>query len=384
VIETKAAALKRCLGGGTVDEEFLARALGEEYKHRRDIWSFLQSFIDAHPSTSAEIVKALWRWRSAFYSLRYLENERDKLIVQEPVDQNILQTVASNIEKFQSQKSGAKLAISALASQWENWVLEQNYGHDDHVGNEELGDDQVEEKVRSILRQRSLVVEWGKSKKKESLVEILRESYGHGGENTRTDEQQLVSPMRPTSSNARSDKSEERWEMVSKEEVREQPCNQAFPDTCAVKTLPFRRADGTLDPELAKFTVKSGILSWGQVLPIYYGSLQEKLTNNANRPIEMLPGGTIMQHIYTYKSAARVGDWKVRRYYSNWRAEDLRDPDAEMFQAGWVVCHDDIDPWDIVQRVRALGTRYGPGAVSNGNEHTDKAGLGATSPLFCG
>ena len=384
VIETKAAALNRCLGG-IVDEKSLARVLREEYKYRRDIWSRLQSFIDAFPQTSyPEIVNALQQWRSTFYSLRYLENERDKLIIQEPVDQNVLQAVASNIEKFKSQKLGAKLSISALACQWENWILKQNYGHDDHVGNEDLGDDQVEEKVRFVLRQRSLVVEWGKSEKEESLGEILRQSYGHGRENTRTNEQQQVNLMRPGSSNARTDKSEDRWDIFSKEEVTEQPCNQAFPDTCEVKTLLFHHADGTLDPELAKFTVKSGILSWGQVLPIYYGSLQEKLTNNANSPLEMLPGGTIMQYIYTYKSAARVGDWKVRRYYSNLRAGDPWDPDAEKFQAGWVVCHDDIDPLDIVQRVRALGTRYGPGAVSNGNEHTDKVGLGAISQLLCG
>jgi hypothetical protein len=384
VIETKAAALNRCLGG-IVDEKFLARALGKEYRHRRDIWSRLQSFIDAFPPASyPEIVNALRRWRSAFYSLRYLENKREKLIIQEPVDQNVLRTVASNIKKFQSQKLGAKLSSSALASQWENWVLRQNYGHDDHIGNEELRDDQVDENVRFVLRQRTLVVEWGKSEKKESLGEILRESYGHGGKNMRTNKQNQVNSMRPGSSNASTDKSEERREMVSKEELTEQRCNQAFPATCAVKTLPFRRANGTLDPVFAKFTVKSGILSWGQVLPIYYGSLQEKLTNNANGPLEMLSGGTIMQHVYTFKSAARIGDWKVRRYYSNLRAGDPLDPDAEKFQAGWVVCHDDIDPLDIVQRVGAIGTRYGPGAVSNGNEHTDKVGLGATSQLLCG
>lgn len=40
---------------------------------------------------------------------------------------------------------------------------------------------------------------------------------------------------------------------------------------------------------------------------------------------------------------------------------------------GWVVCHEDVDPWDIIQKVRALGLSDGTGsALSNRNLHIDK------------
>lgn len=127
VIQTKAATLQRCLGG-IVDEKFLAQALGEEYKHRRDIWSRLEAFINSFsPTSHPQIVNALRRWRSAFYFLLYFESEHAKLIVQEPVDENNLRKVTSNIEKYQIQKMEAKLAISASANQWEKWVLKQDY-----------------------------------------------------------------------------------------------------------------------------------------------------------------------------------------------------------------------------------------------------------------
>lgn len=68
----------------------------------------------------------------------------------------------------------------------------------------------------------------------------------------------------------------------------------------------------------------------------------------------------------------------MHRYYSNLRAENILDPDGEKFQAGWIIYHDDIDPLDVAQGVEALGSKYRPGSISNGSEHTDKVHLGAT------
>ena len=96
--------------------------------------------------------------------------------------------------------------------------------------------------------------------------------------------------------------------------------------------------------------------------------MQENLTNNAARIPDKLEGGTIMRRVYTHKSAARNGEWKVRRYYT---AADLYDPAEAKRRVGWVICHSDISPMEVVRRVRAIfGT--GPGAVSNGNRHVDK------------
>jgi len=43
----------------------------------------------------------------------------------------------------------------------------------------------------------------------------------------------------------------------------------------------FRNSDGRLLEHHATFTVNSGVLLWGQVLPMYRGSLQEGLTGDA-------------------------------------------------------------------------------------------------------
>jgi hypothetical protein len=155
--------------------------------------------------------------------------------------------------------------------------------------------------------------------------------------------------------------------------VSEQASYQALLGNGAVQAILFCSANGTLSPELAKFAVKSGILSWGQILPIYYSLTQDNLTNNAGGVPNLLPGGTIKQHVYTYKSAARVGDWKVRQYYSNWGATDPWDPDGEKHPAGWVVCHDGIDPLEVLKKVRAINP--GGRAISNGNSHTDKVSI---------
>ena len=59
--------------------------------------------------------------------------------------------------------------------------------------------------------------------------------------------------------------------MASKAKASEQPLNQAHPDDNAVEAIFFRREDGTLDPVLSTFRIKSGILASGQMLSMYYG-----------------------------------------------------------------------------------------------------------------
>ena len=158
----------------------------------------------------------------------------------------------------------------------------------------------MEDRVRTVLGQRRVVEQWGKSGKRESLRDMLQKAWSHGKSST-TQEQQQVDALQAESSHAKTDRPEELWQMIPKKEVSEQASHEASPDTGAVKAIPFRSVNGTLSPELASFTVKSGILSWGQILPIYYSSVQDKLTNNAGGIPNLLPGGTIKQHIYTYK-----------------------------------------------------------------------------------
>lgn len=140
--------------------------------------------------------------------------------------------------------------------------------------------------------------------------------------------------------------------------------------TDRVATLRLREADGTLMNNISDFTVNTGILLWGQMLSIYYGSLQNNFTNDAASAPK-----SAHEHLYTYKAAARNGGWKVRRYYSNrnWRSyhegREYHKDGPPNVHSGWVVCHEDADPLDIIRRVRAIVPR---GATLYGNRDPEK------------
>lgn len=63
------------------------------------------------------------------------------------------------------------------------------------------------------------------------------------------------------------------------------------------------------------FTLKSGILLWGQLPTLFAASLTPDFQTDASSTPPMLPGGTIKQYVPKYRSAARNGDWKVRRVF---------------------------------------------------------------------
>ncbi|KAL2132011.1 hypothetical protein VTI74DRAFT_4317 [Chaetomium olivicolor] len=149
------------------------------------------------------------------------------------------------------------------------------------------------------------------------------------------------------------------------------------PQNHPVITRPFRNPDGTLSAQRSTFNVSSGVLLWGYILPIYYGSTQKHFTNNAASASFPLPGGTIIQRVHTYRSAARLGTWKVRRYFSNWQAahsgggiDRLPSTTSDADHAGWVLCHADVDPLAVISRVKSINA--GRGAASHGNAHVDQ------------
>jgi hypothetical protein len=294
--------------------------------------------------------------------------QREKLTVKESVNEDKLQNLTIKIEEFQKRKTVAKESIWLSAGQWENWALKQNYGTNDDTYNGELEDDEVEELVGAVLGQRRVVEQWCRSGEKQPLREMLGKAWFNEKVST-TLNQDPAKPSQPKISDEPPEMPEDPREMSS---TFPEDSHQKPPETDIVQTIPFRGSDGTLSPEDARFTVNSGILSWGQILPIYFSSTQENLTNNAGTIPSMLPGGTIRQHVYTYKSAARVGDWKIRQYYSNWRAPDPSDPSGEKQPAGWVICHSDINPSEVLKKVRAIS----PGeAISYGNGHIDKVSV---------
>jgi hypothetical protein len=379
VVETKSATLKRSLGG-ILGKHFLVQILGEKYSHQGDIWNRLESFIGCYEENwLPDIVVMLRRWRSAYHAVQYLKNDREILAAKREVDESALQSMTAKIEDFQRKKIKFKQSISVLANQWENWVLMQNYSTEDSVGNRELGDDKVEDKVQDVLGQRRVAGQWGNSGEKDSLRDMLQKAWS-SKRNPTLGEHHHVDVLQSKNSEARTNRTEEPQRMISKEEEPEQASHQGRPTVIDIETIQFRSANGTISPKLANFTVKSGILSWGQILPIYYSSVQDKFTNSAESVPNSLSGGTIKQNVFTYKSAARVGDWKVRKYYSSWRAADPYDPDGEKQPAGWVICHDDIHPLEVLKKVRAINPESN--AISNGNGHADKVSLSVLCPVI--
>lgn len=369
VIETKAAALRRCLAGD-VDTKMYARVSGKELeyitpKYQRDNWDKLACFKDAinvH-SWSQDVGAALTLWRTAFYSLRYLYHERAKFDTQgEGLDETIRHRVMADIEKIQQNKKEAKKTIATSAREWEQWILKQDYSGDYNSNDTaDLQDDQVEQTVAFIFRQRRRLMEWSNSTFMNPLQQVLREEHSAHLDDPIPNGQHQIK------------------ELLQQESGKNETKHFGEVSMCISNVNPFRLDNGTLDRNKSKFTIKSGLLSWGHVLPIYHGSRQINLTNRAAETAESLKGGTILQHRYTYKSAARVGDWKVRRYYggTNYDYDNNLDysynPDGINRHMGWVVCHEDVDPWDIIQRVRALGLSDGTGsALSNRNLHIDK------------
>lgn len=130
-----------------------------------------------------------------------------------------------------------------------------------------------------------------------------------------------------------------------------------------VVVRPLRNEKDAL-PETA-FTITSGKLLWGQMQTVIAGSRAEGFDGNAAYVPPILPGGTIMQHVYNYRCAARNGNWKVRKAYSGSELE-MTKPD---FCFGWIIHHEDIDPLETVERCSLITSG---GGISNTNNHHDK------------
>lgn len=366
VIETKAAALSRI-----VRADFLRGVF--PLMSKPDMWNQLESFQHAFMRSDTRVFSSqgLREWRSSFWSLRYLEGDRARIVEKRYKNESELQDLDAKIAEARKTEEKAKAYIEKLVSSWEEWVLNQNYSFDSETNFEELKEDEIEDKVRAVLRQRHVLTMWGKSDRKNDLREMLRNDYFNCTLNSysNTNSKQEGDNPNPESANELEDDAS--WVMIEKESKLQQ---NLFP----TRLSPVR-ADALRDEKgiASTFTISSGVLSWGQLLPIYYSTTQSELTNNALRGPEELPGGTIRQHVYTYKSAARIGKWRVWRLWSGIHATYSLDLDFEIaekeegLQTGWVICHEDINPIDIVRRVRSIDST-GPGAVSNGNGHVDK------------
>lgn len=147
-----------------------------------------------------------------------------------------------------------------------------------------------------------------------------------------------------------------------------------------ISTRPLRDESGQINPDYDGFTVRSGILLWGQLHTVFEGSRSEAFQRNAEFVPEMLPGGTIKQWRHTYRAAARKGRWNVRRAFTHLPRSRDGNPTRHL---GWVVGHEDIDPLELLMRCSSIdapdqalvGTAafpMGETGRSLGNQHIDK------------
>ena len=137
-----------------------------------------------------------------------------------------------------------------------------------------------------------------------------------------------------------------------------------------ISSQPIRDRSSQLHPESSSFELRSGILLWGQLRSVFAGSIDQGFQGNAATLPAPLPGGTILQHVFQYRSAARNGRWKVRKVFSNTISMRSQGPGAEPTRHfGWILYHEDVDPLESVKKCSRITTE---GGISLRNQHADK------------
>jgi len=137
-----------------------------------------------------------------------------------------------------------------------------------------------------------------------------------------------------------------------------------------IVSRPLRDASGQVSLVPEGFVLRSGILYWGQLHTIFAGSLTQGVERNAESVPDPLPGGTTLQRVLKYRSAARNGNWRVRKAFSNTLFMLPHGSVEPTRHFGWIMYHEDIDPLEAVNRIGRIKPEGG--SISNGNKHTDK------------
>lgn len=395
VLETKAEALRRIVGAGFLEEE-----IGEPYRLFRDMWNRFDSFWHSQSGAGqeySELESKLSVWREAHFASAYLAKQREKGRLgpdndelragfrrvdelREQAKQDDLSSETGwalnaemrsrtprirQIEKNEANRQEQLREISRFVTQWEDWILNRDF---QNFAIRLLETDKVESKVASVFRKaRQVIDEWKLSEGSQRLRVSIEEEYYD------------ARPWLTQESRAQSERSR----------LEELECATRLPTTLVsgdaatsmnnplipspqIHAHSMRRSDGKLHLDQSTFTVSSGSLLWGQIICLYSAMSHPNFTQNADHIAPELEGGTILQHRFSYRSAARNGPWKVRQYSERARVgRYVANPDGPDRHVGWILYHQDVNPRNTLERVRALdGT--GPGAVSNRNLHTDK------------
>ncbi|KAJ3336506.1 hypothetical protein HDU93_002676 [Gonapodya sp. JEL0774] len=139
-----------------------------------------------------------------------------------------------------------------------------------------------------------------------------------------------------------------------------------------ISSFSYRNPNTIAEDDDSSFTVASGYLLWGQLATIAYAGVMSPATpSDAPTALpERLTGGTIIQHVFSYRAKCRNGTWKVARISANYMGGDqVGDTPDDMMSVGWIVYHESVNPGNAVLRASRIN---GEQAISNGNTHVDK------------
>ena len=134
-----------------------------------------------------------------------------------------------------------------------------------------------------------------------------------------------------------------------------------------ISTKEMRTDSGKLKPDASSFKVQSGVLLWGQLHTIFAGHIGREFQGNADTLNKHLSGGTIKQRVLKYRSAARVGEWKIRKAFSIPYPGNEGEPTKHF---GWIFYHEDVRPLEVLDRCSRIVP--GSSAISNDNDHIDR------------
>lgn len=408
VLETKSAALKRALGGAFLTKEIKlptgtlgSSAWNDQYN------SFGMYYQDN--CWWSRLESTLHEWRKATFAHAYLAKQRGKgqlgpnngeleskiLQVNEiretmalrpglspakklDLDLTLISRLLPRIKQIKANEANGReelRQLSVFLGQWDRWMEDGDF---ETLTFPVLEPYEIEPKAASVARRaKQFIDEWKSSERKRQLeASMVDEFYLTRPWLTKEDraraETQTVERLERE--RLQLERSKQRAELrqptipADSKSADASRCDNLVPPP-SIQAHTMRGEDGALLSDQSAFTVSSGSLLWGQIVCLYSTISNPNFTQNANHMPPELEGGTILQHRFSYRSAARNGQWKIRRFSEGVGA--LIENFDEAWHAGWVLHHEDIDPRIILERVRALdGT--GPGAVSNRNLHTDK------------
>lgn len=291
------------------------------------------------------LVRKMSLWRYHVANLKYLRNARDSA----PGGQK-RHDLEETIEEYEMLERASSKVVRSMFSDMDRLIGGMNTEKTRNKDDESMGtrEQEIEARFEQFWKE-----------KKDLMDRVSSEQNRSGAKNdsgihqqSATDDNKQSTPGQP---------------MAKKPKPMESRFTFDFaPAKEKIVTKPLRSDSGQLSPDFDGFTLRSGILLWGQLHTVFAGSINRDFQRNAEAVPSPLPGGTIKRSILKYRSAARNGKWKVRKAFGIPYPGNEGTP-TEHF--GWVVFHEDIDPVEVLKRCSRI-TAFG--GIRNGNDHIDK------------